>query len=141
MIHEEEKKTTNPNSLTNLLEKIRLKDYKDLEMWRLKRERAEAVLNKDIDAYLEVIKETNPFEEVAEYGSEFEFGTDDPDVMYVQFNSNGRDVVPEYTLKINERGKISKRKLTKTEYYDILQDYICSCSIRIARVLFAILPR
>ena len=139
-----EKLTGKDNKNLQLLDdeitKARLKDYNDLEKWSLKRERAEAVLNKDIDAYLEVIKETNPFEEVAEYGSEFEFGTDNPDIMYVQFNSNGKDVVPEHALKINERGKISKKKLTKTEYYDILQDYICSCSIRIARELFAILP-
>lgn len=127
-------------SLDEEIKNARLKDFNVLEQWKLKRERAEAILNKDIDAYLKVISETNPFEEVAEYGSEFEFGTDDPDVMYVRFDSNGRDVVPEQALKINERGKISKRKLTKTEYYDILQDYICSCSIKIARELFAILP-
>ena len=30
--------------------------------------------------------------------------------------------------------------MTNTEYYAILQDYVSSCSIRIARELFALLP-
>ena len=30
--------------------------------------------------------------------------------------------------------------MTKTKYYDIVQDYVCSCSIRVARDLMALLP-
>lgn len=130
----------NLDSFDEEIIKAREKDQDSLEEWRVKKERAEAILGRDIDAYLKVIEETNPFEEVAEYGSEFEFGTDNADVMYVQFNSKGKQVVPSYALKLNERGRLSKRKLTKTEYYDILQDYISSCTIRIARELFAIIP-
>ncbi|MDN3438389.1 hypothetical protein QMA04_09810 [Planococcus sp. APC 3900] len=30
--------------------------------------------------------------------------------------------------------------MPKTKYYDITQDYVCSCAIRIAQDMFAILP-
>lgn len=30
--------------------------------------------------------------------------------------------------------------MTKTMYYDLQQDYVCSCAIRIARNLFTLLP-
>ena len=30
--------------------------------------------------------------------------------------------------------------MTKTRYYELQQDYVCSCILRIARDLFALLP-
>ena len=35
---------------------------------------------------------------------------------------------------------LSKKALTKTQYFDYLQDYVCSCAIRVARELFSVLP-
>ena len=34
----------------------------------------------------------------------------------------------------------SKSSMKITEYNDLLQDYVCSCAIRVARDIFALLP-
>jgi len=36
--------------------------------------------------------------------------------------------------------KLSKEDLTKTAYRDLVQDYVYSCAIHIARDMFALLP-
>lgn len=33
-----------------------------------------------------------------------------------------------------------KSSMSQREYYNLLQDYICSCAIRVARDIFALLP-
>ena len=90
--------------------------------------RAERVLEGDIDTYFEVINDLNPLDDLIRYGSEFECGTDDPRMLAVHFHVNSKAVLGE------------ARKLPRNQYYDLLQDYVCGCSIRIARDMFALLP-
>ena len=92
------------------------------------KEHAEAILNGDIDAYFEVINGLNPLNDLMEYGSGFECGTDDPRKLSVHFHVNSDKVLHD------------ARALPKETYYDLLQDYVCGCAIRIARDMFAILP-
>jgi len=73
---------------------------------------SQRILAGDIDAYFEVIAEMNPLD----------------------------DIVPTYSLSLTKTGKLSKKDLTKTAYYELVQDYVCSCALRIARDMFALLP-
>ncbi|WP_205068210.1 hypothetical protein [Bacillus mesophilum] len=41
---------------------------------------------------------------------------------------------------MTKTGKLSEKDMPQTMYLDIFQDYVCSCAIRIARDMFAILP-
>ena len=98
------------------------------------------VLEGDIDAYYEVIQETEPFEELVDFGSEFELGTEDPKLMVAEFNIKEEDVIPDTMVTLTEAGNVSEKKMTKTAYYEMMQDYVCSVMIRIARDMFALLP-
>lgn len=100
----------------------------------------ERVLKGDIDAYYEVIEKAEPFDAIVEWGSEFEIGTDSPDFMEVEFNIKADEVLPTSEIKQLSSGKLSEKELTKTSYYDIYQDYVCSVAIRVARDMFALLP-
>lgn len=61
-------------------------------------------------------------------GGNYEFGTDNPSKIEVEFT-------------VNENALTSaKRQLSSTEYNHLLQDFICSVCIRIARDMFALLP-
>ena len=95
---------------------------------------------RDIDAYFAAIQETNPFEGLLEYGCDFEFGTEDASVIEAEFQAMIREIVPVEEVKLTKTGKLSRKELSKTAYYDLAQDYVCSCTIRIARELFALLP-
>ena len=89
---------------------------------------ANGILNGDIDTYYEVINDVNPLDDLMSYGSEFECGTDDPRMIAIHFHVNSGKVLGD------------AKKLPKTEYNDLWQDYVCACTLRIARDMFALLP-
>jgi len=110
-----------------LLSDVPFDDY-SMDEWEFYHTRAENVLNGDIDTYFELVSILNPFNDLLEYGSEFELGTDDPRMMAVHFKVNSNNVIK------------GAKKLSKEEYNYILQDYVCGAAIRVARDLFALLP-
>ena len=111
-----------------------------MEDWKHMHTMAKRVLVKDLDAYLEVIDEFGPLDDLVEFGSGFEFGTDNPYMIHVSFDVNAKQAVPEKALSLTKAGKLSEKNLSKTAYYDFYQDYVCSCALRIARDMFALLP-
>ena len=103
-------------------------DSYNQELWKYYHEIAPKILAGDIDSYLQLIYEINPLDDLLDYGSGFEFGTDNPRKITVEFNAN---------IEALANGKSS---LTAQEYNDLLQDFLCSVCIRIARDMFALLP-
>lgn len=101
---------------------------------------ANRILQQDIDAYLQVIEELSPLDDLLEFGSGFEFIIEDPKTLEVEFNVHSKDVVPTEQKSLTKTGKLTVKEMPKTKYHDITQDYVCSCAIRIARDMFAILP-
>ena len=127
-------------SLYDAIEAAKQSDIEDYESWRFNVALANQILAKNIDAYYTAINENNPFEDLLTFGSGFEFGTDDPHYMEIEFQVKPDSVVPKTSKSLTKTGKLSEKALSKTAYYDIMQDYICSCAIRLARELFALLP-
>lgn len=96
--------------------------FMEEDIWRFYKNVANKVLDGDIDTYLQVIEQIRPLDDLLSYGGDFEFGTDNPDVMEIEFN-----VMPEDVLG--------------NGYNDeLLQEYVCACSIRVARDIMALLP-
>lgn len=96
--------------------------FMDEDIWRFYKSVANKVLNGDIDTYLQVIEQIRPLDDLLSYGGDFEFGTDNPDVMEIEFN-----VMPEDVLGDGYND-------------ELLQEYVCACSIRVARDIMALLP-
>lgn len=108
---------------------ILIEDYNaDVPNWDYLKARAEKVLNGDLETYFEIISDLNPVDDLLRFGSEFECGTEDPRMLSVHFRVNSSQVLKDI------------EHLTKTEYNELLQDYVCGCAIRVARDLFALLP-
>ncbi|MHC0038023.1 DUF4236 domain-containing protein [Pseudoneobacillus sp. C159] len=116
------------------------KDQADWTEWHDMHLMAKRVLEKDIDAYFIVIDEFRPLDDLLEFGNSFEFGTDDGNEIHVSFDIDATKVIPETALSLTKTGKLSEKALTKTVYFDLLQDYVCSCALRIAKDMFALLP-
>lgn len=117
--------------------KIRTEAYNE---WKTLNELSLKVIEGDVDSYLAVISEMAPFDDLLEYGSGFEVGTEDPNEMSVEFQVKSDKVVPDYSLSLLASGEISEKPLSKSAYYDLVQDYVCSTAIRVARDTFALLP-
>jgi hypothetical protein len=131
------------NSLEKLkktIQEAHLQDLKSLEEWKELVTFAKKVLDGDIDSYFKVIKEMDPLSDLTEFGSGFEFTTDDPSYIEIEFDAHSEKMIPPKEKSLTQTGKISVKEWTKTKYYDLQQDYICSCAIRIARDMFSLLP-
>ena len=103
-------------------------DTYNQRMWSYYHSVAAKVLAGDIDTYLQLIYEINPLNDLLMYGGNFEFGTDDSKKIEVEFNIN-EDALSK-----------AKHQLSNTEYNLLLQDYVCSVCIRVARDMLALLP-
>lgn len=112
-------------------------EYKE---WIALKEFSDEVLKGDIDSYFAIIDEVKPFDDLLEFGSNFQVGTDDPKHIEIEFAIKSDDVVPKIEMTLKANGDISEKELSKTAYYDLMQDYVSSTTIRIARDAFALLP-
>lgn len=102
--------------------------FMEPETWKFLKSISRKVLSGDIDAYLETIEKMRPVDDLLEYGSDFEFGTDNPNSMEVEFRINAHNMLPDISTIGTEA------------YEQLFEEYICAISIRVARDLFALLP-
>lgn len=126
--------------LENAIGEAELQDRQDYDEWQNLNTLSSRILQGDIDAYLQVVEEMEPFEDLLEFGSNFEIGATERSYLEVEFKVKSDSVVPNYVLTLTQTGKLSRKEMTKTNYYDLVQDYVCSCTIRVARDLMALLP-
>ena len=102
--------------------------FMEPEAWRFLKSISRKVLSGDIDAYMETIEKMRPVDDLLDYGSDFEFGTDNPNWMEVEFRINAHNMLPDANVVGVET------------YEQIFKEYVCASSIRVARDLFALLP-
>lgn len=115
-------------------------DKQQYEDWETTHDLAMRVISRDMDAMLEVVSANELFEELAEYGSGFDIGFLDEHTVEVEFDILADSVVPKETATLTSTGKLSQKTMPVTKRLDIMQDYVCSCVLRLIRDLFATLP-
>jgi hypothetical protein len=115
-------------------------DAEEYKQWKDMNDISKKVLEGDVDTYLAVIDEMSPLDDLLEFGSGFEFFAEEPEYIEVDFDVHIDQVIPNEEKRLTSTGKLSTKQMSKTNYYDLAQDYVCSCVIRIARDMFAILP-
>lgn len=118
----------------------RQQDEQTYADWEAMHTIAQRVLDGDKQAYLEVIADLNPLDDLLEYGSGFEFAIERSGILEVEFIVVSDQVLPTEKLGITKTGRLSRRKMPISKYNELFQDYVCSSTIRIARDLMAILP-
>ncbi|MDO5518542.1 MAG: hypothetical protein Q4F66_13385 [Clostridium sp.] len=128
---------------SNLLKKIdeaQAEDKLVLDEFKKIKEFSNEILDGNIDAYFQLIDEIRPFYKLTDYGSKIEFGTNDKDSIEVEFNANSKIVIPDVIYRENENGKSEKDNMDTAEYYDVVQDYVSSATIMIAKKTMNLLP-
>lgn len=102
--------------------------FMEPETWKFLKSISRKILSGDIDAYMETIEKMRPVDDLLDYGSDFEFGTDNPNSMEVEFRINEHIMLPNANV------------IGVESYEQIFKEYVCASSIRVARDLFALLP-
>lgn len=97
------------------------------------------ILNGDSKIWSDALIEYAPFEDIESFGSKLNFDIKDNELI-VNLTVGNKEVVPTDRLSLTATNKVSRKKMSATNYLALYQDYVCSCIIRIAREVFAILP-
>jgi hypothetical protein len=119
----------------------RLAQYRNKHaLWEKKRSLAERLLQKEPRAYLDTISELNPFETIEKLGSAVKFSVDDKGNLTASINVHGDDVIPKEKYGLRQSGTLSTKEMPKGEFNALYQDYVCSCALRVAAELYALLP-
>lgn len=117
--------------------KVFEKKYSD---WQENLELATRILNGETEAYEEAIKQINPFSEISEIGSNISFKIINSSIIEVTLHTNSEKVIPSEVKSLLKSGKLTVKQMPKSQFYELYQDYLCACVLRVARELFALLP-
>ncbi len=115
-------------------------DKTDYKKWEKLHNLSVGVLDGNIDAYIQVIEDFKPFDDITELGSFFIINFENSDVIEIEFRVSEDNLMPESSYSLGENGQLLEKPYTKTEFYSIIDSFISSTSIRVARDMFDILP-
>lgn len=120
-------------------EEIRLYEQKYAE-WNALHEIAGRISEGKTEAYMEAIREADPFEDIRELGSSFEFEVKNPLLVHANIYVHGEEVIPLEIKSQLKSGKLAVKPMPKGKFYELYQDYVCGFTLRVARELFSLLP-
>ncbi|WP_231504358.1 DUF4236 domain-containing protein [Brevibacillus borstelensis] len=122
------------------IDQAKAEDKRLLEEWQSLVSFAGKVLNGEKTAYLQVIEQFAPFDEIEELGSSVKVTFINLKCLEASVDVQSHEVIPSEVKSLTKTGKLSIREMPKTKFNELYQDYVCSCVIRVARELFALLP-
>jgi hypothetical protein len=114
-----------------------LKNYQE---WEVLTAIAKRMCDGDTEAYIEAIKKLNPFEEIEHIGSSVKYSIINEALLRCDLNVQDEKVIPTEEKFLLKNGKLSVKKIPTSKFYELYQDYVCGCILRIARELLALLP-
>lgn len=102
-------------------------------------DQASEVLAGDESAWQEALQEYPAFAAIEQFGHKVHVKFSNGELtVFVDIGED--EVVPEEVLSLTAKGNLSRKKMGKTNYFALYQDYVCSCILGAARNVFAILP-
>lgn len=124
-----------------------LKDFEEAQIayktaykaWGKLNDIAVRIRKKEPQSYLDAIDHFKFLSSLNGLGTRFELNIFE-NFIDIDLHVNGDDIIPKYVLSQTKTGKLSRKNMTKTMYYDLYQDHICSAILRVAREIFAHLP-
>lgn len=108
--------------------------------WSSDKVLAERLLKHDLAAKIEAIELLHPFEDISMLGSSIKFTVHPNGLVEAVLNVHGERVIPSEIKSLLQSGKLSTKKMPVSRFNELLQDYVCSCALRVGRELLAILP-
>lgn len=115
------------------------KYLEDLQEWENLQSISKGVLEGQSESYLKAIEHFQSFSDITDLGTRVSVYVEN-NLFDIELHVNGNDIIPTYVLTQTSTGKLSKKNMPKTRFFELYQDHICSAVLRIARELFALLP-
>ncbi|MDV2884779.1 DUF4236 domain-containing protein [Alkalihalophilus pseudofirmus] len=125
--------------LEEKLEHAILKDKESYSAWLNRVNKAQTLAAGGVEVYKELLDETDLFQTAEEYGAAVELVPIDRSEVIFTFLVNDH-VIPDETFCLTKTGKLSRKAQTKTNYYHLYQQFICSLLLKAARDCLHALP-
>ena len=111
-------------------------DKRAYDEWECRNKFAKCIMDADEKACETLLSQLKPFSNLYAFC----------EVVKWDLKTNGividvkikTDIVPSYSLSLTKTNKVSKKDLTKTAYYDLMNDFVSSICFRIARDMFSV---
>lgn len=100
---------------------------------------ARGVLSMDLRYNKIALDYFDPFSDIGYLGSHINLEFESKRVDAV-IHVHSDDLIPDCVLSLTSSGKLSKKKMSKSEFNELYQDHVCSAMLRIAREIFNYLP-
>jgi hypothetical protein len=101
---------------------------------------AKGVVAGEAEAYLEAFRKLNTMTDVSALGSRISLSTSGGELASATIDVHGEEIVPREVKSLLQSGKRSTKQMPKGRFYEIYQDYVCGCVLRVAGELLALLP-
>ncbi|RKS86888.1 hypothetical protein DES39_0092 [Orbus hercynius] len=140
------------NKIKKLLQqKIEIAENTDKELYKQSIKKFDLKLSewkKDIELSKKVLSyDEESFNHILQNRSElplaclkYKLDIKEDKLLRISIYINGQEIVPTEVKLLLKSGKVSTKKMSKTKYYEIYQDYVCSILFKVAREVFALLP-
>jgi hypothetical protein len=112
-------------------------DYID---WKQTTELAKRVIAGEGKALIEAVEQLDPFSDISELGAEITLTVPDRHFVDVEVKIHSSEIIPTESKSLLQSGKLSVKRMPKGQFFELYQDYVCSCVWRIATEIHAILP-
>ena len=101
---------------------------------------AKRILAGEAKAYTEALAEFSPLVELTDLGSSIHFTVHDRYTLECRLSVSGTGAIPAEIKSFTASGKVSSKKMPKNRFHELYQDYVCGCTLRVGREVFALLP-
>lgn len=107
--------------------------------WKDVRDIALRMLNGDHQAKLDAIEAFDSFSEISHLGSSTQIVVHENGVLEAKLAIHASKVIPTDMKSLLKSGKLSVKSMPIGRFNELYQDYVCSCALRVARELMAVL--
>ena len=108
--------------------------------WKEEHELAVGILSGNGQSKIDAIKRVDPFIDISHLGTAITISIGDAGILECTLSVHGDKVVPQEIKSLLQSGKLSVKKMPISKFNELLQDYVCSCVLRIGQELLSILP-
>jgi hypothetical protein len=108
--------------------------------WEKLKALSRRILAGEPKAYTEALVELSPLGELSELGSTLHFTIHDAQLLECVLKVNGIQAIPAEVKSLTITEKLSVKPMPRARFHELCQDHICSCILRVAREIFALLP-
>lgn len=101
---------------------------------------SDRILSQDPSAYEQALRDIAPFDSISDLCADVECAVPHPRLAECRLRIHGAQIIPAEVKSLTSTGKVSVRPMPRHRAHDLFQDYACSCSIRVAREVFCVIP-